>query len=145
MSLTRFTRLSTRISTRQFSVYTSKMADKPSLDASEPNSVGRQFESDGKIGATAEKVGGPFASDGKIGEKFEKGGAIGGTMQEASQKSVFDKDGVVGRAFKADGKIGSAADSVGGPFSKDGIIGSAFTEDGAIGGTIQGGTKSEKS
>jgi len=49
---------------------------------------------------------------------------------------AFNKDGVVGSAFKADGAIGGMADKVGGPFSKDGSIGKNFNPDGAIGGTV---------
>ncbi|EMF12118.1 uncharacterized protein SEPMUDRAFT_108912 [Sphaerulina musiva SO2202] len=129
MSLTRFTRLSTRISSRQFSVYTTKLADKSKLDAKNPNSIGREFESDGKIGGKAQAVGGAFAADGKVGKEFTKDGAIGGKAQEmAESKSVFDKDGAIGKEFQADGKIGGAAESVGGVFSKDGAVGKQVSE-----------------
>lgn len=138
MSLTRFTRLSTRISSRQFSVYTTKLADKSKLDAKNPNSIGREFESDGKIGGKAQAVGGAFAADGKVGKEFTKEGAVGGKAQEmAESKSVFDKDGAIGKEFQADGKIGGAAESVGGVFSKDGAVGKQFTDKGAVGGTVQ--------
>lgn len=112
--------------------------DKSNLDAKEPGTVGRQFESDGKVGQVAEKVGGPFSSDGAVGEKFTKEGAIGGKAQEmAEDKSVFHKDGAIGKEFQADGKIGSIGEAVGGPFSSQGAIGKQFTDKGAVGGTIQ--------
>ncbi|KAM3418155.1 hypothetical protein BST61_g6358 [Cercospora zeina] len=149
MSLTRFTtRLSTatKISTRQFSIHTSKMADKSHLDANKPNSVGREFESDGKVGGTAQEVGGPFAADGTVGKEFTKQGSIGGKAQEmAESKSVFDKDGAVGKEFQADGNIGGAAQAVGGPFDKEGSIGKQFTDKGSIGGMVQENLGSRKS
>lgn len=143
------------------------MADKSKLDAKNPNSIGREFESDGKIGGKAQAVGGAFAADGKVGKEFTKDGAIGGKAQEmAESKSVFDKDGAIGKEFQADGKIGGAAESVGGVFSKDGAVGKQvsekakntatamgtvitgyekltgenscqFTDKGAVGGTVQ--------
>ncbi|CAK1365635.1 hypothetical protein CB0940_09871 [Cercospora beticola] len=148
MSLTRFTtRLSAvRIPARQFSISTSKMADKSNLDANNPNSIGREFESDGKIGSAGQKVGGPFAADGTVGKEFTKQGSIGGKAQEmAESKSVFDKDGAVGKEFQADGKIGQVGEAVGGPFSKDGAIGKQFTDKGAVGGTVQENLGSKKS
>lgn len=116
------------------------MADKSNLDANKPGSVGREFESDGKIGGTAQEVGGPFAADGKVGKEFTKDGAIGGKAQEmAESKSVFDKDGAIGKEFQADGKIGSAAEAVGGPFSKDGAVGKQVRDTATAVGTVVSG------
>lgn len=116
------------------------MADqnKSNLDAKEPGTAGRQFEADGKIGQVGEKVGGPFSSEGSVGSQFTKEGAIGGKAQEAAEnKSVFHKDGAIGKEFQADGKIGSIGEAVGGPFSSEGAIGKQFTDKGSVGGTIQ--------
>jgi len=54
-----------------------------------------------------------------------------------SMGNVFDKEGAVGKQFKADGSIGQTADQVGGPFSKDGEVGKEFRSGGGIGGKVQ--------
>lgn len=41
----------------------------------------------------------------------------------SQSKPLFDKDGAVGKQFKADGNIGQIGEKVGGPFSKDGAVG----------------------
>ena len=56
---------------------------------------------------------------------------------QGDKKSMFDKDGAVGKQFQADGNIGQVGEAVGGPFSKDGAIGKQFTDKGAVGGTVQ--------
>ncbi|KIV82276.1 hypothetical protein PV11_04397 [Exophiala sideris] len=55
-----------------------------------------------------------------------------------SDKIPLDADhGSVGKQFQPDGKVGSTAQQVGGPFDKEGAVGKQFTKDGAIGGTGQ--------
>ncbi|MCJ1352882.1 MAG: hypothetical protein MMC33_002866 [Icmadophila ericetorum] len=45
-------------------------------------SIGKQFNADGAVGGTAQKIGGPFDKEGMIGKHFNQDGAIGGTIQE---------------------------------------------------------------
>ena len=44
----------------------------------------------------------------------------------------------------AEGSIGGAAQSVGGPFDKEGAIGKQFTEGGSLGGTVQNNLGGQK-
>ena len=39
---------------------------------------------------------------------------------QGDKKSMFDKQGSIGKQFQADGSIGSIGEAVGGPFSKEG-------------------------
>ncbi|KAJ9659176.1 hypothetical protein H2198_003318 [Neophaeococcomyces mojaviensis] len=143
MSLIRFTRLPLRNSIRQFSVYSSRMAEnKDSLDAGK-GSVGKEFTPQGKVGGTAQQVGGPFDKEGAVGKQFTTEGSVGSTAQDAANKGVFDKEGVVGRQFDKGGNIAAVGEAVGGPFSSEGAIGKHFKGDGAVGGTVQENLGSE--
>ena len=85
-----------------------------------------------------------------VGKQFTSGGAVGGTAQSAAEqmqgdkKSMFDKQGSIGKQFQAEGSIGSMGEAVGGPFAKEGAIGKQFTDKGAIGGTVQDNLGSKK-
>jgi hypothetical protein len=46
--------------------------------------------------------------------------------------------------FAEQGAIGGTAQKIGGPFDKDGVIGKQFTADGSIGGTVQNNMGGEK-
>ncbi|TPX17002.1 uncharacterized protein E0L32_012348 [Thyridium curvatum] len=50
---------------------------------------------------------------------------------------AFDAAGTVGKEFTAEGKIGAAAQKLGGPFKETGSIGKQFTEQGAVGANVQ--------
>jgi len=53
--------------------------------------------------------------------------------QRDTSKPFFDKDGAIGRHFRADGAIGKVAEKLGGAFAHNGRIGRMFNPDGAIG------------
>lgn len=59
-------------------------------------------------------------------------------MADNKGKSALDADkGSVGSKFHADGEIGQAAESVGGPFDREGAVGKQFTTGGAVGSAGQ--------
>ncbi|KAI4102125.1 MAG: hypothetical protein L6R37_004548 [Teloschistes peruensis] len=49
---------------------------------SKDGAIGKQFNVDGAMGGTAQKVGGPFDKQGSIGQHFNADGKIGGMVQE---------------------------------------------------------------
>ena len=50
---------------------------------SKDGAIGKQFNPDGALGGTAQKVGGPFDKDGMVGKQFTaEGGGIGGMVQK---------------------------------------------------------------
>ncbi|KAI1094283.1 hypothetical protein F5B19DRAFT_73291 [Rostrohypoxylon terebratum] len=56
---------------------------------------------------------------------------------------AFDAQGSIGKQF-TEGKLGGAAQKIGGPLDKEGMVGKQFTAEGTIGGSVQsalGGTK----
>ncbi|XDG09730.1 hypothetical protein ABKA04_009345 [Annulohypoxylon sp. FPYF3050] len=57
---------------------------------------------------------------------------------------AFDAQGSIGKQFTEEGKLGGAAQKIGGPLNKEGMVGKQFTAEGNIGGSVQsalGGTK----
>ena len=62
-----------------------------------------------------------------------------------ADKSEMDanKPGSTGNQFTTEGKVGGAAQQVGGPFAADGKVGKEFTQQGSVGGKAQEMAKSD--
>jgi hypothetical protein len=95
--------------------------------------VGKQFTEAGAVGGTAQS-----AAETAQGEKpsaFDAQGMVG--KQFTSQYTIPPAPHLADLLVPAEGAIGGTAQKIGGPFDKEGAIGKHFKADGTLGGTVQ--------